>query len=333
MTRALRLIVVGGVVFGPMVVATAAARPGPPVPAAPSPAAPALVAALSTHGIVAIAESRHAIRQAHDFYFALIRDPAFQRAVNDVVIEFASGQSQPLLDRYILEGDSVAPDELASIWRNTTKAAAWEAPGYARWLAAMREVNRALPKERRIRVLAGDTPVDWARLTSPADWAALGDNNVTFARVMEESVLARGRKALVILGSNHLTRGGDRNGGPNTTTRVEARFPGSLYVVYLYSGRPGGESADARFVSDRWTAPAVAPLRGTWVGALGGEPRPLESMSDAILFVGPSKDLEIEEAPVSSFDPAYVAELDRRSAIEWGDATRARRFLGLPPKP
>src|SRR5262245_13141139 len=113
MTRVLRLIAFCGVVFGPLVVASAAARPGVPATVAPSPAAPALAAALSTHGLVAIAESRHAIRQAHDFYVALIRDPTFQRAVNDVVIEFASGQSQPLLDRYILEGESLAPDDLA----------------------------------------------------------------------------------------------------------------------------------------------------------------------------------------------------------------------------
>jgi hypothetical protein len=56
-------------------------------------------------------------------------------------------------------------------------------------------------------------------------------------------------------------------------------------------------------------------------------------MADALLYVGPSQALEIEEASASSFDAAYLAELDRRSAIEWGDPTRARHFLGLPPKP
>jgi hypothetical protein len=324
MNGALRSFAIGGVVLH-------LAAPG--ADNAPSPATPALAAAFSTHSIVAIAESRHAIRQAGDFYVSLIRDPGFQRAVNDVVIEFASGQSQPLLDRYVLDGDPVAPEKLASIRRDTTKVASWESPGYARWLAAMREVNRGLPAERRIRVLAGDTPVDWTRVKSAEDWVALGDNNVSFARVIEENVLAKRRKALVILGSNHLTRGGDRNGGPNTTTRVETRYPGSMYLVYLYSGRPGGESADARFASERWAAPALAPLRCTWVGALGGEPRPLESMADALLFVGPSQALEVEEAPASSFDPAYLSELDRRSAIEWGDSTRARSFLGLLPKP
>jgi enterochelin esterase family protein len=34
-----------------------------------------------------------------------------------------------------------------------------------------------------------------------------------------------------------------------------------------------------------------------------------------------------------SYDVAYRRELDRRSWIEWGDSTRARRFLELPPVP
>src|SRR5690349_20617632 len=65
------------------------------------PAVPALVAEFARHPVVAIAEY-HGLRQAGDFYISLVCDPAFQRTVNDIVIEFASGQSQSLLDRYIV---------------------------------------------------------------------------------------------------------------------------------------------------------------------------------------------------------------------------------------
>src|SRR5689334_760033 len=140
------------------------------------PAMPALVAEFARHPVVAIAEY-HGLRQAGDFYIALVRDPAFQRTVNDIVIEFASGQSQSLLDRYIVAGDSLPPDSLRSIFRNSTKLG-WDSAVYPRWLAAIRDVNRSLPRERRIRVLAGDTPVDWAKLRAPKDWAALGPNDV-----------------------------------------------------------------------------------------------------------------------------------------------------------
>src|SRR5262249_25648611 len=149
-----------------------------------------------------------------------------QKRVHDVVIEFASRQSQPLLDRYVLQCENIPDDTLKTLWRNTTKVAAWEYPIYARWLAAIHDVNRALPRERRMRVIAGDTAIDWPRMHRSSDWAALGNNNRSFAQVIGDLVDRRHR-ALVVLGSNHLTRGGDRNRGPNTTTLVESRAPGS----------------------------------------------------------------------------------------------------------
>src|SRR5262249_12503951 len=151
-----------------------------------------------------------------------------------------------LLDRYIVEGDSLPPDTLRSIWRNTTKAVSWECPIYARWLAGIRDANRTLPHAKRIRVLAGDTQVDWSKIRSHADWAALGSNDVSFARVIEDEVLAKHHKALVVLGSNHLARGGSlRDGSPNTTTRVESRHPGSMCVIVQFNGWPGGAPTEA----------------------------------------------------------------------------------------
>src|SRR5262249_8804668 len=155
----------------------------------------------------------------------------------------------------------------------------------ARWLTAIRDVNASLPRDRRIRVVAGDTFVDWPRLHRREDWAALGDNNVTFARVIETEVLARGRKAPVVLGSNHLTHGGARDGGPNTTTRVEAARPGALEVVWLYTGRPGGDDVDERIAREAWPRPALVPLSGSWIGALTAGTRRLEDVADALLYV------------------------------------------------
>ena len=37
-----------------------------------------------------------------DFYRSLVKDPGFQSKVNDIVIEFGTRLSQPILDRYII---------------------------------------------------------------------------------------------------------------------------------------------------------------------------------------------------------------------------------------
>src|SRR5262249_11607559 len=186
--------------------------------AAPAqPAVAAIVAEFARHPVVAIAEY-HQLRQAGEFYAELVRDTGFMTSVDDIVIEFASGQSQALLDRYIVGGETLPADSLRSIWRNTSKAASWDCPVYARWLAAIRAATRSRPAGHRVRVLAGDTPVDWSRLETTQDWTALGPNDVSFARVIADSVLAKHHKALVVLGSNHLAHGGSfRDGTPNTT--------------------------------------------------------------------------------------------------------------------
>jgi hypothetical protein len=285
-------------------------------PDAGVPAVRGVVDAFAAHRVVAIAEA-HGVRQAGDFYIALVRDTGFQRIAPDIVIEFASRQSQSLLDRYVVRGDSLALDTLRSIWRNTTKVASWEAPTYARWLAAIRDVNRGLTPGRRIRVLAGDTRVDWSVMRSPADWQALGDNNVSFADVITGEVLAKGRRAFVVLGSNHLMRTGSRDDGPNTATRVEAKYRGAMYVAWLYNGRPGGPEADTQMSKEEWKAPALVTLRGGWAGAIPVGSHRFDDVADALLYLDPSDRLEQESAAAEAFESSYRRELDRRSWIEW----------------
>ena len=304
--------------------------------AAPAPARPAvaaIVAEFARHPIVAIAEV-HQLRQAADLYIALVRDPGFQRAVNDIVVEFASVQSQPLLDRYVVAGDSIPADSLATIWRDTSKAASWDSPVNARWLAAIRDVNRALPRDHRLRVLAGDTRVDWSRLRAQADWNALGPNDISFAHVILDEVLAKHHHALVVLGSNHLGRKGSfRDGSENTTTRVEAAAPGSMYVALMWAGWPGGDTTESRIAGERWPVPGLCDCNGAWPGDLvianASGISKLGSRADGLLYVGPTTSFEVEHPRRPDLESYDVGELDRRSWIEYGDSARARRFLGL----
>jgi hypothetical protein len=197
---------------------------------------------------------------------------------------------------------------------------------YADWLAAIREVNRGLPKARRFRVLAGDTAIDWSRMKTSTEWSALGDNNVSFADVIINEVLNKKHHALVVLGSNHATKTGDRTGGPNTTTRVEARYPGSTYVAMLCL-IPNNPNEHLLRLADP-TAPALYDLAGT---KLGTEPdangvKPI-LFTDAWLYAGPQNSLRASEPGPGSLEPEYLKEVDRRSMIEWGEL-RARKFLG-----
>jgi enterochelin esterase-like enzyme len=286
----------------------------------PDDAVRGIVAAFKQHPVVIIGESPHWLRQAGDFYIRLVRDPSFQATVQDIVIEFASRNSQTLIDRYI-GGENLASEEVRHIWRDTTKVASWESPIYAEWLASIRDVNQKLPPGRRLRVLAGDTAVDWSRLKVHSDWAALGDNNVSFAEVIVHQVLDKGHRALVVLGSNHVTKSGDRNGADNSTTRVESRYPGSTYVVLLLYGRALASTVEDQLNLPKRTEPALYDIRGTVGGALKADPngQPLIKRTDALLYLVPREGFTQAVYPPESFDYAYVREVERRSMIEWGE--------------
>ncbi|MBA0085148.1 MAG: hypothetical protein HRJ53_09135, partial [Acidobacteria bacterium Pan2503] len=287
-----------------------------------------IVAAFGHHPVVMIGEV-HWLEPAGEFYGRLIRDRKFQQTVEDIVVEFASRNNQPLLDRYIA-GEDLPIEEVRHIWRDTTEVASWESPIYAQWLAAIREVNQGLPPNRRLRVLAADTAVAWQSIHTHADWEALGDNNVSFADVIVNDVLRRGRRALVVLGANHVTKSGDRNGGEDATTRVESRYPGSTYVVLLDNRgllQPPAQEL-VRLHRLPQDAPILCELAGTPLGDFpDNHGTPLGNKADALLYLGPPERLVRAFPQAGSLEPTYMKEVDRRSMIEWGEL-RDRKFLG-----
>ena len=286
----------------------------------------AIVSALHKHPVVLIGED-HWLLQAGDFYIALVRDPGFQEAAQDIVVEFASRSDQALLDRYI-GGEDVPFNEVEHIWRDTTKVASWESPIYANWLAAIREVNKSLPSSRKIRVLAGDTPIDWNRIHVNSEWAALGDNNVSFAEVIASEVIAKRHHALVVLGAGHVKRESTKGKGASTTALIDSRFPGSTFVVLLdYWGLVTPET-QKKIDSQDQTPPAFYALKDTSLGAVSDRNGvALAKEADALLYLGPPARFTMAFPAPGSLEPDYLEEVDRRSMIEWGEL-RARKFLG-----
>ena len=296
-------------------------------PPAAKDAVEGIVAAFKQRPVVILGES-HWLRQAGEFYVRLVRNPSFQAMVQDIVVEFASRQNQGLLDRYI-GGEDLPAGDVARIWRDTTKVASWESPVYARWLAAIRDVNRTLPAARRLRVLAGDTSIDWSRIQTHDEWAALGDNNESFASVIVNEVIRNKRRAFVVLGSGHVGRSGGRDGSPTTTTLVESRAPGSTFVILLLAvdGMLDRPTENLLRLPGQ-TAPALFDLHDDpWKGAADKAGALLSKRTDALLYLGPPATLTQELPAPGSLEPSYLKEIDRRSMIEWGEL-RARKFLG-----
>jgi hypothetical protein len=91
---------------------------------------------------------------------------------------------------------------------------------------------------------------------------------------------------------------------------------------------------DARLAG--WQAPALARLKGTWLGDVPvgppGTPQ-LKALADAFLFLGSTSSLTFSTpSPEIYRDPEYMRELRRRNAIQGGFNTAELERLARAPR-
>jgi hypothetical protein len=268
---------------------------------------------------VAIAEG-HRNQQVHDFIVTLVSDPRFAQVVDDVVVEFGTARHQAVIDRYVA-GDPVAPEELRQVWRDTVNILVWDAPVYERFFQTIRAINHRNPG-RRLRVLLADPPVDWDHIRHD-DWERVASMRDEFAAALvEREVLSKGRHALLVFGSGHVTRDAAFGGRkPNLAESLAARHAGSILLVWAHM--PGWQTSRLDPRLSPWRQPALATLAGTWLGASAvgppGQSPTLEQLADSFLYLGPIRLLTTSTPSETLYDDAsYLRELLRRDQIQGG---------------
>ena len=275
----------------------------------PRPAVSALLDQFEQYPIVALSEGPHTNQAGHDFRMALVRDPRFAELVNDVVVEFGNALYQPVMDRYTA-GEDVPYRELRQVWENTTiPGAIWDSPIYAEFFKAIRDVNRA--NGSRIRVLLGDPPVDWATIRTAGEVNRnYGLRDTHPAKVIQEEVLKKNRRALIVYGEGHILNGGF--GGPTMVGILRTESQARIFAI------SNGYPDLSRFETDgAWPVPSLILVKGTTVGpvrtAAGTQ---LEEDFDAVLHLGGPSALIMTDPPKSVCDDAeYVKMRLERYAI------------------
>jgi hypothetical protein len=226
-------------------------------------------------------------------------------------MESANSLYQPTLDRYI-SGETVPPGDLEKVWQNFLGA-----PGgtpvapYHGLLAAIRARNQTLPADKRIRVLAGDPPINWDVVQSRDDIAPfLSFRDEHFASLVRYEVLAKRRKALIIIGALHIER---HAGKPGLIEQQVLNAFVKSYVITPGMSMFRDDPPDARFVA--WPAPSVMEMRGTWVGAQPSREGTWSQIADAFLYLGPLSTLTQGGEPFDLEGTPYGTELRRRWKI------------------
>jgi hypothetical protein len=232
--------------------------------------------AFKTYRVVALGEGAHGNVQGHAFRLALIRDPRFAALVNDIVIESGSARYQDLVDRFV-RGEEVSDALLRAARENTVAATpAWDRTIYEELFRAVRDVNRSLPSERRLRILLGDPPIDWGEVRTADDyraWLLRRDSHP--AELLQREVLDKRRRALVVYGDGHFQARRERP-GRSLVGILETRGTNVFTVTSTFKDL----SAFQKDVAG-WPTPWLAALSGTLLGSAPydtffGPPPPVE---------------------------------------------------------
>jgi hypothetical protein len=283
----------------------------------PEDATGAILHAFDKYEVVGM-DAAHGNKDLDDLILHLVRDPAFPHKVNDVVVECGNSLYQGALDRYIA-GENVPVSEVQQVWRDTTASMCSVSGFYEILFPLVRRINQKLPPETRLRVLAGDPPLDWSKVKDQSE--VMLDRDASVASVMEKEVLSKHRKALMLFGTFHLFHSNDTGpeGLGSAVERYERIYPGVTFVIgtaiVSRNSIPPPVTDEMRARMSSWPVPSVVEnIKGTWLAAV--DKHYFYEMVDAYLYLGPADLMLVEPRPAEIFlNKEYMAELRRRAAI------------------
>jgi hypothetical protein len=229
--------------------------------------------------------------------------------------------------------------EVRKVWRNTTQPTCGYSGFFEQFFPLVRAINQKLPITNRLRVLAGDPPIDWDKIKTSEEAMKFADREASIVSVMEKEVLSRHRKALMLFGTFHLMHGTE----DSAVSSYEKDYPHLTFVISdlgVYdTNRPVGSISP--FAS--WPNPSIALTKDTWLGALSVSdilppmiwfgpdckvhvsfpPKlqkqfqgPIEHFIDAFLYLGPQEFRLMEPMPADiALDADYMTELRRQESL------------------
>ncbi len=299
-------------------------------PAASSQVVAGVLSCFDRYDIVAVGEW-HGKEEDGDLQVELIRSSDLPKKARNIVVEWGNSLYQDILDRYV-KGEIVPDVELKKVWRDTTQSPVMDTADLNNpplLLTEIRSLNKRLPKALKLRVLAGDSPIDWAKVTTKQEFAHfLSSRDEVAADVINREVLQKHEKALVIYGAGHIWRGNTFVKTPNLVSLLDKSFPGRIYTVFRIGGiYPNTEKLE-KLIGEP-TRPILLSLKGTSVGALNAnefigrdipvhlfpEDFHLEQVADAVIYTGRSADTEVRTGMAAEVDPSFAQELSRRKSL------------------
>ena len=209
-------------------------------------------------------------------------------------------------------------------------------------------MNRGLPARLKLRVIAADPPLNWAKVQSPADFRSiLGQRAVFGVEVIEREVMQKGQKALLVFAASWLTRNKQHTTANGLVPvpwidtigeHLDRDFPGRLYVIAPVRSGEYPDTAKLERLIGTPASPVLLRLHATVFGSLDpseflpanaaallGAPAPpfhsyrdgttMAEVADAVIYRGKVADAVVRPDPSYAADAAYAEELKRRAGL------------------
>ncbi|MBA3327189.1 MAG: hypothetical protein H0T43_02660 [Solirubrobacterales bacterium] len=277
-------------------------------------AASAVAAQLRAGKVAAIGDAR-ALGQQHAFLRKLIASGQLPGRPS-IVVDFGNSRHQRLVDAY-LSGVDVPLGTLARVWQDTSQLIAYDAPAYEDFFKAVRDANRRLPAQRRIRVLLGEPPLRWESTRSRGAVRKVVARRAAFMARLVKRQIAKERSVVVVA---------DRDLVARVPGSITGRLPaGKSWVLQPHVGFGGNQSALEGKLGEP-AAPSALTIRGSWLESLqsgrnlGGSRsgRDLGRTADALLYLGRPDALQTMTPLPTPFRDRYVRAIRHRHRLLFG---------------
>ena len=261
--------------------------------------------------LVAIGES-HGIREVTDFYIELVNNENFRRHVDAIVFELGNSLYQEDLDDYIL---GITNDTLSikKLWRDHSSSflQSGDRSGVSRFFKEVRQINQS--SEHKIRILAAEPPIEWARIKNTKDvFKYIDQRDQFYADVVVGEVINKEQKALLIMGSQHFNKckPPHRKADNPLSAIRRATHKNMVLITTMTSDKLPFDQLPNINKGD--VIETVNPIIGELtIENSSNNDCPLKFQTDALLYLGNMSNLSYEEQTPFN-DHHYEKELKRR---------------------
>ena len=158
--------------------------------------------------------------------------------VDDIVLQMGNSLYQRSVDLYV-SGKDIPLEQVQKAWRNTVGVIGPQSPVVPSLYQAVRETNMKRRGKHQMRILCGDPSIDWEKVKDLHDVIPyLSRREDWYAQVVQEEVLARRHRALLIMGGMHFLRN-SQSGPPGPSIESKLRRAGArTYLIMVGTNTP-----------------------------------------------------------------------------------------------